>query len=444
MQRLIRIQFCFVIFVGIFSGALVSAVAPEPTPNDPSFAKFKLIKAPQTKRLLLEKGDRLAICGDSITEQKMYSRIMETYLTVCVPELDVTVRQYGWSGEKTAGFVDRMKSDCLRFKPTIATTCYGMNDHEYRPFVSRIGKRYRTESEFMVEEFKANGCRVVLGSPGCVGKVPWWVLSAAGTVQDLNLNLCELRNIGIGVARHEHVAFADVFRPMLISTYEGQKKYGADYEIPGKDGVHPGWAGQLVMAYAFLKALGVDGDIGTIAVDFSGKKPASVSAGHQLLSASANELRIRSSRYAFCSTNTALSDGTNGTLRSALALVPFNEELNRFVLVARNGTAESYKVTWGEQARVYSAKDLARGVNLAQDFVVNPFWEAFHKVDEAVAAKQAYETKQIKETFRSQAARSDMAAVVKKTEAERAKLAEEIRKSFVPVEHTLRIERSTP
>jgi len=28
-----------------------------------------------------------------------------------------------------------------------------------------------------------------------------------------------------------------------------------------QDGVHPGWAGQTVMAYAFLKALGVDGDI---------------------------------------------------------------------------------------------------------------------------------------------------------------------------------------
>jgi hypothetical protein len=442
MQRFIRIQVCFVIFVGIFAEALLSAAALESMPNDPYFAKFKLIKAPQTKRLLLEKGDRLAICGDSITEQKMYSRIMETYLTVCVPELDVTVRQYGWSGEKTAGFVDRMKNDCLRFKPTIATTCYGMNDHEYKPFLPRIGKRYRTESEFMVEQFKANGCRVVLGSPGCVGKMPFWVISAAGTVQDLNLNLCELRNIGINVAREEHVAFADVFRPMLITTYEGKKKYGPDYEIPGNDGVHPGWAGQLVMAYAFLKALGLNGDVGTIAVNLSGKNPARASMGHQFLSASANELRIRSSRYAFCSTNTAVTDGTNGTLRSALALVPFNEELNRFVLVAHNGTAESYKVTWGEQARIYSAKDLARGVNLAQDFVVNPFWEAFHKVDEAVAAKQAYETKQIKEAFRSLAARSDLAAVVNKTEAERAKLAEEIRKSFVPVEHTLRIERN--
>ena len=54
---------------------------------------------------LLQAGDRLAIFGDSITEQKMYSRIIETYLTVCVPELDITVRQFGWSGESAEGFL---------------------------------------------------------------------------------------------------------------------------------------------------------------------------------------------------------------------------------------------------------------------------------------------------------------------------------------------------
>jgi len=39
------------------------------------------------------------ICGDSITEQKMYSLIIESYLTACVPELKITARQYGWGGE---------------------------------------------------------------------------------------------------------------------------------------------------------------------------------------------------------------------------------------------------------------------------------------------------------------------------------------------------------
>src|SRR5260370_40087665 len=55
--------------------------------------------------MTLKTGDRLAICGDSITEQRMYSRIIEDYLAMCAPELNVSVRQYGWSGEKAAGFL---------------------------------------------------------------------------------------------------------------------------------------------------------------------------------------------------------------------------------------------------------------------------------------------------------------------------------------------------
>jgi len=75
----------------------------EAIPDDAYFAKFKPWRAPHPSQLLLEKGDRLAVCGDSITEQKMYSRFMETYLTVCAPELEVTVRQYGWGGEVAPG-----------------------------------------------------------------------------------------------------------------------------------------------------------------------------------------------------------------------------------------------------------------------------------------------------------------------------------------------------
>jgi hypothetical protein len=205
-----------------------------------SLEKFKPVPAPKNSGLFLKHGDRLAICGDSITEQKMYSRIMEDYLTMCVPELDVTVRQYGWSGERAPGFLGRMTNDCLRFHPTVATTCYGMNDHEYRPYEDRIGNTYRSNSVAIVEAFKANGVRVVEGSPGCVGKMPGWVKSANGTVDDLNMNLCNLRNIGIEIAEKEHVRFADVFWPMMTAEAKARQVFGTNYAIAGGDGVHPG------------------------------------------------------------------------------------------------------------------------------------------------------------------------------------------------------------
>src|SRR6185437_11985831 len=170
-----------------------AATQLEPKPDDLSFAKFSPVRAPRPGGWLLKKGDRLAICGDSITEQKMYSRIMETYLTVCVPELEITVRQYGWSGERAPGFLARMTNDCLRFEPTIATTCYGMNDHEYSTYSDRIGDTYRTNSDLIVQTFKNWGVRVILGAAGCVGKVPPWQKERAYTVEQLNQNLGTLR-----------------------------------------------------------------------------------------------------------------------------------------------------------------------------------------------------------------------------------------------------------
>ena len=53
---------------------------------------------------------------------------------MCVPDLHITARQFGWSGETAEGFRQRMTNDCLLFKPTVATTCYGMNDYRYRPY----------------------------------------------------------------------------------------------------------------------------------------------------------------------------------------------------------------------------------------------------------------------------------------------------------------------
>lgn len=413
----------------------LAAAEKEALPADPYFAPFKPLKAPVPTGLVLKRGDRLAICGDSITEQKMYSRAVETYLTVCVPELEVTVRQYGWSGETAPGFLSRMTNDALRFHPTVATTCYGMNDHRYRPYLDEIGRAYRANSQAILRAFKENGVRVIHGSPGTVGKMPSWVKSAEGTVNDLNLNLLELRNVGVELAAQEQTGFADVFLPMLVEGFHAQQQYGADFMITGKDGVHPGWAGQMVMATAFLKAMGLDGDLGAIIVDFAAMK-AEASGGHRIVSCANGAAEIESSRYPFCATGELNSDGS---VRAGMALVHFDESLNRLVLRVRGAPAKS-RVTWGASTRSYASADLEKGINLAADFATNPFTEAFNRVDDAVGKKQAYETRQIKDLFHGPEGRADMEATVALSEKVRAPLAEAIRTAFKPVRHTLKIE----
>ena len=122
-----------------------------------------------------------------------------------------------------------------------------------------------------------------------------------------------------------------------------------------------------------------------------------------------------------------------------MALVPFNQELNRLMLVARNADSDRYDVTWGKETKTFTAEQLSKGINLAAEFPCNPFCEAFAAVDAAVSAEQTFETRQIKQAFRSPEAKADMEAVVTQTEAARAPLAAAIQAAFHPVTHTLKI-----
>ncbi len=283
-----------------FAGRLEYAY--ESKPEDEAFAGFNPAKASLSTELLLREGDRLAIVGDSITEQKMYSRMIENYLVACVPHFRVSVRQYGWSGEKTDGFLHRMDRDCLTFQPTIATICYGMNDSRYRPFDVTNGRWYRDHYAEIVRRFKATGTRVVVGSPGCAGKLATWVKSKSGTLEEHNLHLCALRDIALEVAREEQVPFADIFWPMYQQQVLAPKRFqksSEDYAVAGKDGIHPGWAGQVMMATAFLTAMGLDGNLGNIQVDWPSQQ-ASCSGLHEIKSFRDGTLILVSSQYPYC------------------------------------------------------------------------------------------------------------------------------------------------
>lgn len=416
----------------------------ETKPDHEAFNVFNPRRAPEADSLWIREGDHLAICGDSITEQKMYSRIIETYLTVCVPELKVKVRQYGWSGEKTDGFLRRMERDCLPFQPTVATLAYGMNDARYRPFDVTNGRWYKDHYSAIVRNFQADDVRVIVGSPGCSGKIASWVKSRSGTLQEHNLNLCALRDIAIEVAEENGVGFADIFWPMYQAQVFAPEQHHATadkpYLVAGKDGIHPGWAGHVIMAWSMLRSMGLEGEIGTLTFDpVAGT--AEVSKGHSVDSISEGVVTVTSSCYPFC------ADGDlhdHNSIRSGMTLVPFAEDLNRFVLKAHVPADSHWDVKWGQHSKPYSGAQLAQGINLAVEFPVNPFSESFQAVDQAVARKQAYETQQIKKEFRSREAKSNFEAVVARTEAVHKPLAEAVAVAMKPVTHRFKLTEVLP
>jgi lysophospholipase L1-like esterase len=396
----------------------------------------------------LSPGARVAIIGDSITEQKLYSKYMEAYLVACSGVPDVKVFQYGWSGERADGFAARVENDLASFKPTVATTCYGMNDGQYRPYADDIGRAYEANMRKVIAGLRKIGVqKIVAGSPGAVD-TKYFVrnnFAPLSGADGYNQNLGKLRDIDRKLASELGVLFGDVHQPMLDAMTKAKAALGDDYDVCGRDGFHPGPNGHLIMAYAFLRALGCDGNIGEIVLDMNGS--ATASGDHKVLSSGAGKAEVESARFPFCFDGDAKSSG--GT-RSITAFFPFNQDLNRFVLKVRNLTAARAQVTWGGESKEFTREQLEAGVNLAAEFSRTPFDAQFRKLTDAVSAKQNFETVMIKnmvtsfrqfdrEARRDEELAAAFARVGDRLLARQQQLEAEVRRAIVPVQHSIAV-----
>ncbi len=341
---------------------------------------------------LVKEGDLIAVCGDSITEQKDYSVNIGTYLIACQPIKNVSAVGIGWSGDSTGWFWARnFDTDILSFHPTIVTTCYGMNDGAYKAVDPKILATYHDGVTRIVQSLKAGGVRVtIVGSPGAVDNDAYKNRATDAAVY--NNTLDALRGEAQKIATEQNVLFADVHTPMMTAMQAAKAKLGPAYHVAGPDGVHPAHNGHLIMAYAYLKSLGFDGDVGTITLDLKSGAVAG-SPGHEVASNKSGVLEVRSTRYPFCFTGAP--DSPDGT-RSILPFIPFNQDLNRYTLKVTGATTPNLKVIWGAQTKEFTAAQLAAGINLAAEFLDNPFSAPFAKVRDAVRQQQDFETMVVK------------------------------------------------
>jgi lysophospholipase L1-like esterase len=397
---------------------------------------------PAFSQAQLKPGDGVAISGDSITEQKLYSVFIQDYLLMCQPAPDLHTAQFGWSGEVAPGFLNRMANDVLWFKPNVATTCYGMNDGGYSPMTNDKARRYRDTHTAIVQQFKKAGTRVIIvGSPGCVD---FDFFRQSREAADMyNKTLGALRDIAREVAQEEQVIFANVFDAMISAMTNAKAKYGSKYHLAGPDGFHPAPNGHLVMAYAFLKAMGCDGNIGSITIDLAGNK-AQATDGHKVLSSNGGVVEIESSRYPFCFYgNPASPDATAGVIE----FFPFNQDLNRLTLTVAGGKGK-LKVTWGKTSKTFDAEQLAKGINLAAEFIDNPFSEPFRQVEQAIRQQQNYETTLHKQllnglgTYRRHLPDEEQAIqrLAAKSIEKQQQLSAASRAAVKPVKHTIKVE----
>ena len=384
---------------------------------------------------------RLALIGDSITEQMLYTRYVEAYLLACAGRTDLSVFQFGWGGETAATVLNRIdRGDLDAFHPTAVTIAYGANDGGSQTWADwmRVMWTGRITAVLTAVEKRYPGItpQSVICSP------TWFELNRDGTnasgVAASNDTLGRFRAIDITVAQARGCGFADLRQRMQESSTAARGVLGPAYRIGGTDGVHAGPNGHLLMAYEILTALRMSGDIATITVDSLSAASVTASPGHTVVSHADGSITLSSSRYPFC------TDSDHATaadrLSTILPFVPFTSELNRFMLVIAHCDAPSATITWGGESHNFTRAELAAGVNLAAAFRHTPFDGAFATLMERITTQEVKERDMIK-------AAGDATAPQKGwTDADvtaRNALDRSTHDAIVPVTHTIRIVPNT-
>jgi len=211
---------------------------------------------------ILKSGDRVVFYGDSITEQRLYTRYIQQYIYCRYPKMKLNFYNAGWGGDTTVGALARLDRDVLVLKPTVVTLFFGMNDGHYTNTDASITDLYRQNLEAIITKLQANNVRVIVFTPGAVDpdKNPH-----LGEVH-YNDNLAALGQAAIDLAKKHNCAYVDVHTPMLAYQTEHKAKDPKFFMIP--DGVHPDPSGHLVMANIMLAGFNVDPmpDLGTVDV----------------------------------------------------------------------------------------------------------------------------------------------------------------------------------
>jgi hypothetical protein len=325
--------------------------------------------------LLLKGSDRLAICGDG-TANPGYAACLETYLIIS-GSISAEVNDFSATTSGSADFLVHLEANLASYKLTSALVLLGP-----APGDDAAGSTYRQRVTGLVEALKKDGVRtIVVGSPPCAD--PSKSLNNAGGADAMNQSLAALANIANiakDVAAKEGVAYADVFGSTTAAMTKARTLYGDSYAFETEG---PGSPSNLVVAYAFLKALGFSGNIGSVTVNLKNNR-VMLSPG-QWLKGQNPGLSIQT----FTDPFSWFSSGKNsGDIRKCF---PFDDDLSRYILTVTNAPTAQTKITWGDENHDFSAAELAAGINLSGEFSVSPFSEMIGAVMREVAAKQARE-----------------------------------------------------
>src|SRR5581483_6697258 len=231
----------------------------------------------------LKDGDRVVFYGDSITYQRLYTVITETYVVTRYPNLNVTFVHSGWGGDKVSGGgggpIDlRLQRDVIAYKPTVMTIMLGMNDGLYKPETEATDKTFFDGYRHIVDTVKSAvpGIRITAIKPSPYDDVTREPNFPGGYNEVLISFGKWIQNYG----EHAGLTVADLNTGVVEMLKRADKLDPSDAQKILPDRVHPAFAGHLVMAEELLKTWNARPVVAAVTIDASGREPKVEAAEH--------------------------------------------------------------------------------------------------------------------------------------------------------------------
>ncbi len=338
-------------------------------------------------KFFFKDGDFVVMIGDSITEQRLYSSYVEMWTVTRFPAWKLTFRNVGIGGDTSTGGNRRFQRDVVRFSPTAMTVDFGMNDGGYGGFKQDRFDAYYKGLQGMADQAKAAKIRTAWVTPqpldnGDAGK-------DALKTPPYNETLEKFSEQGVKeIATKNDGLFVDQFHPYLAVLNKARAAQDPYKRITGGDAVHPGPAGQSLMAASILKGLSFPKLVASIEID------AAKGSATAAKNCTAAQVGTKDGGIAWEQRDDAIPffpPEASGILKWS----PVLEDLNDYRLKVTGLKDGKYAVNvGGKTVGTYAAADLAKGVNLAPAVLKDgPAKDRNPVLEQALAVKAAVEKK---------------------------------------------------
>ena len=305
-------------------------------------------------------GDRVVFLGDSITEQRIYTTYLETYLLTRFPTWNLQFRNAGWGGDtswlRTRGVPPRqaLQRDVLDLNPTVVTIDFGMNDAGYGGFRQDLFTQHINGLRDIVDGLKAAGVRPIILTASAVEK-----REPGDDLVGYNQTLERFAAGDRELAAREHIPFADQLHP-FIAAINRLRAAHPDARLSG-DVVHPGPPGQLMMADFILTGLNAPPVVSSVSIDARGGRVT------QRQGARVSDVKVAGGGVIFKREDDSLVFPIEASARPVLEIVPVAEDIDRYLLKVSDLAPGDYTVSVnGSPVSNFSAAQLEAGVNLSR------------------------------------------------------------------------------